>query len=81
MSCEELNGQYVVLQQCCSNQGVELAQARAECERVNMQLAESRSKVTVASHGWECFSVGLYRSILWNMQPSNRITRYGLSWI
>jgi len=63
LSCEELNGQYVVLQQRCSNQGVELAQARAECERVSMQLAESQSKVIIVSYGWECFSCCLYRLI------------------
>ena len=50
LSCEELNGQYVLLQQRCSNQGEELAQARAEHQRVSMELVETKSKVDVIEH-------------------------------
>ena len=55
LSCEELNGQYVLLQRRCSDQGVELAQARAEHQQVKMELAESQSKVSRAGNGGECF--------------------------
>ena len=50
LSCEELNGQYVLLQQWCSNQGEELAQARAEHQRVSMELVETKSKVDLIEH-------------------------------
>ena len=76
LSCEELNGQYVLLQQRCSDQGVELAQARAEHQRAKMELAESQSKVSPASDGGKgrCF-ICLYRLILWSMRQSRRNSR------
>ena len=49
LSCEELNGQHVLLQQRCSNQGEELAQAREDHQRVSMEL-ETKSKVNLIEH-------------------------------
>ena len=50
LSFEELNGQYVLLQQLCSNQGEGPAQARAEHQRVSMELVEMKSKVDLIEH-------------------------------
>ena len=50
VSCEELNGQHVLLQQRCSNQGEELAQARAKHQRVSMELVGMKSKVDLIEH-------------------------------
>ena len=46
LSCEELNGQYTMLQQRCTDQGTELAQARVDYKRASVELAESHSKVS-----------------------------------
>ena len=50
LSCEELNGQHVLLQQRCSNLGEELAQARDEHQRVSMELVETKNKVDLIEH-------------------------------
>ena len=50
LSCEELNGQYVLVQQHCSNQGEGMAQARAEHQRVSMELVETKCKVDLIEH-------------------------------
>ena len=60
LSCEELNGQYILLQQRCSDQGTELAQARAEHQRVSVELAQSQSKVEYSHYG-ERFNCSLFR--------------------
>ena len=60
LSCEELNGQYVLLQQRCSNQGEELAQARAEHQRVSMELVDTKNKVEQTSNGGGYFSCVLF---------------------
>ena len=77
LSCEELNGQYVMLQQRCSNQGEELAQARAEHQRVSMELLETKSKVEQTSYGGEYFNcvVCFDRLMLLDMQQSNKNNR------
>jgi len=45
LSCEELNGQYTTLQQQCTDQGAELAEARADYKKASVELAESHSRV------------------------------------
>ena len=76
LSCEELNGQYVMLQQRCSNQGEELAQARAEHQRVSMELLETKNKVEQTSNGGGYFScVVCFDRLMLNMQQSNKNNR------
>ncbi|XP_065898660.1 putative leucine-rich repeat-containing protein DDB_G0290503 [Dysidea avara] len=50
LSCEELNGQYTMLQQRCTDQGTELAQARVDYKRASVELAESHSKINLVEH-------------------------------
>lgn len=60
LSCEELNGQYILLQQRCTDQGAELAQARADHNQVCRELVESQSKV--CDHG--CIGGSVFRCVL-----------------